>query len=68
MHKQRKERLNFLADSLTRVEMAEMLGMTQRTLIRSLKNLAQRRVISMAKEGFMILDMATLARLAEGAE
>lgn len=68
MHKQREERLNFLADSLTRVEMAEMLGMTQRTLIRSLKDLTQRRAISMAKEGFMILDMATLARLAEGAE
>lgn len=67
-HEQREDRLNFLADSLTRVEMAEMLGMTQRTLIRSLKNLTQRRAISIAKEGFMILDMAVLARLAEGAE
>lgn len=67
-HKQREEHLNFLADSLTRVEMAEMLGMTQRTLIRSLKNLTQKRTISIAKEGFMILDMTALKRLAEGAE
>lgn len=67
-HEQHEDCLNFLADSLTRVEMAEMLGMTQRTLIRSLKNLTQRRAISIAKEGFMILDMAVLTHLAEGAE
>lgn len=67
-HKRREDHLNFLADSLTRVEMAEMLGMTQRTLIRSLKNLTQRGAISIAKEGFMILDMAVLTRLAEGTE
>ena len=67
-HRRREDHLNFLADTLTRVEMAEMLGMTQRTLIRSLKSLTQRRAISIAKEGFMILDMAALTALAEGAE
>lgn len=67
-HKRHEDHLNLLADSLTRVEMAEMLGMTQRTLMRSLKNLTQRRAISIAKEGFMILDMTLLTRLAEGAE
>lgn len=67
-HKRREDHLNFLADSLTRVEMAEMLGMTQRTLIRSLKNLTRRSVISIAKEGFIVNDMAALTRLAEGSE
>ena len=67
-HKRREDHLNFLADSLTRVEMAEMLGMTQRTLIRSLKNLTQRGAISIVKEGFTILNMTLLTRLAEGAE
>jgi len=67
-HRRREDHLNFLAGTLTRVEMAEMLGMTQRTLIRSLKTLTQRRAISIAKEGFMILDMAALSALAEGAE
>ena len=67
-HRRREDHLNFLADSLTRVEMAEMLGMTQRTLIRSLKNLTGRCTISIAKEGFIINDIDTLVRLAEGAE
>jgi len=67
-HKRREDHLNFLADSLTRVEMAEMLGMTQRTLMRSLKNLTQKRAISIAREGFMILNMPLLTSLAEGAE
>jgi CRP-like cAMP-binding protein len=67
-HKRREDHLNFLADSLTRVEMAEMLGMTQRTLIRSLKTLTIKRAISIAKDGFMILDMNALSRLAEGTE
>ena len=67
-HKRREDHLNFLADSLTRVEMAEMLGMTQSTLIRSLKNLTKRSIISIAKEGFIVNDMAALTRLAEGSE
>ena len=66
-HNRHEDHLNLLADSLTRVEMAEMLGMTQRTLLRSLKNLTQRRAISIAKEGFMILDLTLLTSLAEGA-
>lgn len=67
-HRRREDHLNFLADTLTRVEMAEMLGMTQRTLIRSLKTLTQRRVILIAKKGFMILNMDALTALAEGEE
>jgi CRP-like cAMP-binding protein len=67
-HKRHEDHLNFLADTLTRVEMAEMLGMTQRTLIRSLKNLTRRCAISIEKEGFIINDIAALTRLAEGAE
>lgn len=67
-HKRRVDHLNFLAGSLTRVEMAEMLGMTQRTLIRSLKNLTEKRAIAIVKEGFKILDLPTLIRLAESAD
>jgi len=67
-HKRREDHLNFLADSLTRVEMAEMLGMTQRTLIRSLKNLTDKRAISIAKKGFTIIDLPKLISLAESAD
>lgn len=65
-HTQGKAQLNFLAESLTRVEMADMLGMTQRTLLRSLKKLEQKKIISTAKSGFVILDPAQLGRIAEG--
>lgn len=66
-HKQGKAPLNFLADSLTRGEMADMLGMTQRTLLRSLKRLEQKKIISLAKSGFAILDLAALRQIADGA-
>lgn len=67
-HKRREDHLNFLAGSLTRVEMADMLGMTQRTLIRSLKTLTQKNAISIIKEGFTILDLPRLINLAESAD
>lgn len=66
-HTQGKAQLNFLADSLTRVEMADMLGMTQRTLLRSLKSLEQKKIISLAKSGFVILDIVALRQIADGA-
>lgn len=55
-----------LTESLTRHEVADMLGITQRTLIRGLKKLEQGRVISLAREGFILLDLPALIRLSTG--
>lgn len=65
-HTLRGNALGFLPESLTRVEMAEMLGITQRTLIRSLKELESSKVIKLEKEGYAIGDFGKLAKLAEG--
>lgn len=62
-HQERHLRHGVLIESLTRAELAELLGVTQRTLIRSLKSLESRKVISLAKDGFIILDMPTLLRM-----
>lgn len=56
-----------LNQSLSRAELADMLGVTQRTLIRSLKTLETRKVISLARGGFGIRDLNALVRLADGA-
>jgi CRP/FNR family transcriptional regulator len=53
-----------LSQSLTRTELADMLGVTQRTLIRSLKRLEKDRVITLDREGFIIRDPAKLTHLA----
>ena len=42
-----------------------MLGITQRTLIRSLKRLERDSVIDLTREGFVIRQPAALARLSE---
>lgn len=55
-----------LTESLTRGEVADMLGITPRTLIRGLKKLEKDRVISLARDGFIILDLRALAHLSEG--
>jgi CRP-like cAMP-binding protein len=54
-----------LTESLTRNEVADMLGVTQRTLIRSLKKLERDSVIALTREGFVIRQPAALARLSE---
>jgi len=54
-----------LTESLTRSEVADMLGVTQRTLIRSLKKLERDNVIALAREGFVIRQPVALARLSE---
>lgn len=64
-HQERHLRHGVLIESLTRAELAELLGITQRTLIRSLKSLESRKVISLAKDGFIILDMPTLTRIGD---
>lgn len=66
-HRKRNLRLDLLAESLTRVELGDMLGITQRTLIRSLKNLEEKKIISLARDGFIIHDMRSLVHIAEAA-
>lgn len=64
--KQRNLRQQILAESLTRTELADMLGITQRTLIRSLKALEKQRLVALTRDGFAILDMAALACIGDG--
>lgn len=63
-----KHRLQYerLMQSLTRTELADMLGITQRTLIRSLKALEGKRLISLAKDGFILHNPPALIRISEG--
>lgn len=65
-HRERQLYSHLLAQSLTRTELADMLGITQRTLIRGLKTLEGRKLISLEKDGFFILNMPALMRLGEG--
>ncbi|MDH5648767.1 MAG: helix-turn-helix domain-containing protein, partial [Gammaproteobacteria bacterium] len=55
-----------LCESLTRVELADMLGVTQRTLIRCLKKMESDNIIGLTREGFVINDYSTLLHISEG--
>lgn len=59
-HHKRKLRSETLRESLTRTELADMIGVTQRTLIRSLKKLEADKVIALVKDGFLIHDRKAL--------
>jgi CRP-like cAMP-binding protein len=65
-HSQRKTEPGLLSESLTRVELAEMMGITHRTLIRSLKDLEADRIIKLVKDGYSILDLPGLMHRADG--
>lgn len=65
-HHQRKLRSETLRESLTRTELADMIGVTQRTLIRSLKKLEAEHVITLIKDGFAIRDRKALEYLSAG--
>jgi CRP/FNR family transcriptional regulator len=65
-HEERHLRSELLMTSLTRGELADILGVTQRTLIRGLKKLQANKIISLARGGFVILDHPALVRLGEG--
>ena len=54
-----------LHNSLSRIELSEMLGVTQRTLIRSLKQLEKNKLITITKDGFLALDIEELQILSE---
>lgn len=55
-----------LRESLTRNELADMIGVNQRTLIRSLKKLESDKVIALVREGFIIIDLKALEYLSAG--
>ena len=55
-----------LKDSLSRIELADMLGVTQRTLIRSLKTLESEGYIALTRNGFEIRRLDALELIATG--
>jgi len=65
-HSQHKMETGSVHESLTRLELAEMLGITHRTLIRSLKELETGKIIKLVKDGYTILDLQNLKLYAEG--
>jgi len=64
-HMERSLHQGTLEESLTRAELGEVLGITQRTLIRSLKQLEKTKLISLARDGFVIQDLTALKRISE---
>ncbi len=65
-HHERHLKSSYLQDSLSRLELADMLGVTQRTLIRSIKQLESDRCISINKDGFCILNLQELEIISSG--
>ncbi|MDH5573288.1 MAG: Crp/Fnr family transcriptional regulator [Gammaproteobacteria bacterium] len=57
---------DLVSDSLSRVELADMLGITQRTLIRGLKKLEADGYIKLAKDGFVIVQLDALTCISTG--
>lgn len=55
-----------ITESLTRADLADMLGITQRTLIRSLKSLENKSIISLSGRTFTILDLPALSHISMG--
>lgn len=67
-HHQRHLNDSVLQHSLSRLELADMLGVTQRTLIRSIKQLESDNYINISRGGFFILDLPALERINEGGD
>jgi len=65
-HHERHLKSGFLHDSLSRIELADMLGVTQRTLIRSIKQLESDNFININKDGFFILNLPELEKISSG--
>jgi len=62
-HQERHLKNCHLKDLLSRIELADMLGVTQRTLIRSIKQLESDGCINISREGFFILDLQALEKI-----
>ncbi|MCK5001548.1 MAG: Crp/Fnr family transcriptional regulator [Gammaproteobacteria bacterium] len=65
-HYGRNLKNSYLHDLLSRVELADMLGITQRTLIRSIKQLESEGYIGASRQGFLITDLNALERISSG--
>ncbi|MDH5612480.1 MAG: Crp/Fnr family transcriptional regulator [Gammaproteobacteria bacterium] len=65
-HHERYLKNGFLKDALSRIELADMLGITQRTLIRSIKQLELDNRISINRNGFFILDYKAIEKISMG--
>lgn len=65
-HQERHLKNCHLKDLLSRIELADMLGVTQRTLIRSIKQLESDGHIDINREGFFILDLPALEKISSG--
>lgn len=65
-HHERDLKNNYLHDLLSRAELADMLGITQRTLIRSIRLLESDNYISTSRQGFLILDFKALENIGSG--
>jgi len=65
-HLERYQKHCHLEDLLSRVELADMLGVTQRTLIRSIKQLESDGYININPQGFSILDLPALEQISLG--
>lgn len=65
-HSERQLQYTYLKDSLSRLELADMLGVTQRTLIRSIKKLEADKYITINRDGFVIQDYSALEVIGSG--
>ena len=65
-HQERYLKNCHLEDLLSRIELADMLGVTQRTLIRSIKQLESDGRININRQGFSILDLPALEKISSG--
>lgn len=65
-HHERNLKNSCLNDLLSRVELADMLGITQRTLIRSIKQLESDGYIDASKRGFLIMNLDALEKISSG--
>lgn len=65
-HRERGLKDNYLHDLLSRVELADMLGITQRTLIRSIKQLESNDYIGTSRQGFLIANLKALEKISTG--
>jgi CRP/FNR family transcriptional regulator len=65
-HQERHLKNCHLKDLLSRIELADMLGVTQRTLIRSIKQLESEGHININRQGFSILDLSALEKISSG--
>ena len=65
-HHERHLNNSHLKDLLSRIELADMLGVTQRTLIRSIKQLESDGCININRDGFYILELPALEKISSG--